>query len=177
MEIDPKIVIDISLFALLIVTAVAVAITRNLMTATIMLGIYSLLMALMYLVLDAPDVAITEAAIGAGISTVLFLAVLLLTGEEEKPSKHLVFPLVVIFLTGSALIYATLGMPAFGDLNMVTNSHVASHYLEKSYGEIGIPNVVTSVLASYRGFDTLGEVFVVFTAGISILMIMGVRKR
>ena len=103
----------------------------------------------------------------------LLLAALLLTGEEEKPSLTAGSPLLVITVTGVALLYATLGMPDFGDPYAVTNQHVASYYLTASGEEIGIPNVVTSVLASYRGFDTLGEVFVVFTAAISVLLLLG----
>ena len=45
-------------------------------------------------------------------------------------------------------------------------------YLERSIADTGVPNVVTSVLASYRGFDTLGEVVVVFTAGIGVLLLL-----
>ena len=45
-------------------------------------------------------------------------------------------------------------------------------YLARSVAETGIPNVVTSVLASYRGFDTLGETTVIFTAGIAVLMLL-----
>jgi multicomponent Na+:H+ antiporter subunit B len=51
--------------------------------------------------------------------------------------------------------------------------HVAPHYIEESYAEIGVPNLVTSVLASYRSFDTLGEVTVVFTALIAVLLLLG----
>ncbi|MCB2081608.1 MAG: DUF4040 domain-containing protein [Rickettsiales bacterium] len=170
---DAYTLINIVLLCFLIITAVAVAVIRNLLTATILLSVYSLLMAAMYLVLGAPDVAITEAAIGAGISTILLLAALLLTGEKEKASETPGSPLFVIAFTGIALIYATLGMPSFGDPSAVTNQHVAPYYLHASGEEIGIPNVVTSILASYRGFDTLGETFVVFTAAISVLLLIG----
>jgi len=170
---DTIIVMDIALLALLLITAVAVVLQRDLLVAVILLSIYSLLMAAMYLVLGAPDVAITEAAIGAGISTVLFLAALLLTGREEKRRPFTVVPFMVIVLTGVALIYATLGMPDFGDPAAPANHLTAPYYLQMTSEEMGIPNVVTSILASYRGFDTLGETFVVFTAAISILLLLG----
>jgi len=174
---EPYTAINIAVLTFLVLTSISVALVKNLLTATIMLSIYSLMMAVMYLVLGAPDVAITEAAIGAGISTLLFLAVLLLTGAEEKPSTHPIIPLVVIVITAAALVYATAGMPVFGDAAAITNKHVASYYLENSSEQIGIPNVVTSVLASYRGYDTMGETFVVFTAGISILLLIGGKKQ
>ncbi len=178
-----SILADVILLLLLVIVAIAIIMARNLMTATILLTLFSLLMASTYLILGAPDVAITEAAIGAGISTILLLAALLITGEKEKPPKHPLLPLIVVTVTGGVLIYATLGLPALGEHDSVTNSHLAPYYLEKSGGtdgsggEIGIPNVVTSILASYRGFDTLGEVFVVFTAAISLLLLLGDRKK
>ena len=169
--------LNIALMLFLVVTAITIAVTRNLLAVSIMLGIFSLLMALMYLTLGAPDVAITEAAIGAGISTILVIASLLLTGAEEGESHHNRFiSLGIILFTGAALIYATTGMPVFGDPNAITNNHLIPHYLETSGDEMGIPNIVTSILASYRGFDTLGETFVVFTAAMSILLLIGGKR-
>lgn len=170
-------IINITLLTLLIITAIAVVTTRNLLTSTIILAIYSLIMASMYLVLEAPDVAMTEASVGAGVTTILMLAALMLTDYKEKKFERPILPLVVIGLTAIALIYATLGMPAFGDPKAPANLHVAPHYINESIKEIGIPNIVTSVLASYRGYDTLGEVFVIFTAGISVLMLLGGSRR
>ena len=54
--------------------------------------------------------------------------------------------------------------------------HVAPRYIEESPKEIGIPNMVTAVLASYRGYDTLGETTVIFTAGIAVLALLGMRR-
>lgn len=165
--------INIILLTLLIITAIGIVATRNLLTATITMGIFSLLMAAMYLVLGAPDVAITEAAIGAGISTILFLAVLLLTGEKEASCKRNIIPLGAVIFTGAVLIFATLNLPSFGSDTSPAYTHLAPYFIHKSYGDIGIPNTVTSILASYRGFDTMGEVFVIFTAGIACLMLLG----
>jgi multicomponent Na+:H+ antiporter subunit B len=177
MTLSSDVLIDISLLGLLCITGIAVVRCRNLLTATILLGIFSLLMASMYLALSAPDVAITEAAVGAGISTILLLLVLTITGKEEKtPQGNPILPFLVVLATGAGLIYATKGMPSIGDANAPANQHVASHYINESYHEIGIPNMVTSVLASYRGFDTLGETFVIFTAAISVLLLIGQRK-
>jgi multicomponent Na+:H+ antiporter subunit B len=142
-------------------------------------GIYSLLSASLFVVLDAVDVAFTEAAVGAGISTVLMLGTLALTGRSERRPRHTaLLPIVVVVLTGSALVYGTLDMPRYGDPNAPIHRHVAPHYLEDSEAEIGVPNVVTSVLASYRGYDTLGEVTVIFTAGIGVLALLssGLRR-
>ena len=72
-------------------------------------------------------------------------------------------------------------MPLVGDPQAPANQHVVPRYLYESGTEIGIPNVVTSVLASYRGYDTLGETVVIFTAGIAVLLLLrgghGVRRK
>ncbi len=147
--------------------------------AVVMLGgIYSLMAASMFVVLDAVDVAFTEAAVGAGISTVLMLGALALVKSEEKvaPQKVL-FPLLTVLVTGAALIYGTLDMPHYGDPNAPINLHVAPTYLKDSLPQTLIPNVVTSVLASYRGYDTLGETTVILTAGVGVMMLLGGGRR
>ena len=174
------IILNVSLLAFLAITAVAIVRMTNLFAIIMLYGIFSFLSAALFVVMDAVDVAFTEAAVGAGISTVLMLATLALTkGQKEKHStSHRPWlPLAVVVITGAALVYGTLDIPAFGDPDAPAQTHVAPEYLERSIPETGIPNVVTSVLASYRGFDTLGEVVVVFTAGIAVLLLIGGRRR
>jgi len=164
---------------MLVVTAIAVVRVTSLFATAMFSGIFSLLSAMLFVVLDAVDVAFTEAAVGAGISTVLVLSTLALTTRHEKPStRSPVIPLFVVFVTGGALIYGTLDMPHFGSPDAPAQVHVAPEYLANSVEEIDIPNVVTSILASYRGYDTLGETAVVFAAGIGVLLLIsGLRGR
>lgn len=167
-------IISASLLAMLVICLIAITFSKNLLVSTVLLSIFSLLMALVYLTLSAPDVAITEAAVGAGISSILFLSTLLLVDEKEKESQSsLIMPSIIVVLTTIILFFITSSIPSFGDPLNVIHQHVAPYYLTVSQTEIGIPNVVTSILASYRGFDTLGEVFVIFTAAISILLLLG----
>jgi multicomponent Na+:H+ antiporter subunit B len=71
-----------------------------------------------------------------------------------------------------------MDMPNFGDLNSPANTHVAAYYIQNSATDIDVPNMVTGILASYRGFDTLGETAVVFTAGIGVLVLLsGLARR
>ena len=166
------------LLAFLAVTAVAIVRLRHLFAVAMLSGIYSLLMAGIFVILDAVDVAFAEAAVGAGITTVLILSTLALTTDREKIPVHTpLLPLVVVLATGAALIYATPEMPAFGDPEAPANRHVAPRYIEDSPHETGIPNIVTSVLASYRGYDTLGEVTVIFVAGVGVMLLLGGRRR
>ena len=170
--------IDIVLFTLLAATGLALLRVRNLFAVVMLAGIYSLLSAGLFTVMDAVDVAFTEAAVGAGISTVLFLGALALVGpRENRPGHTPLLPLVVVVVTGGALVYGTMDMPGFGHADNPVHHHVADHYLEESEHEIGIPNVVTSVLASYRGYDTMGETTVVFAAAVGVLLLLTGARR
>ena len=173
-----EILIDVWLLGLLALTAVAILRMRELFAAAMMSGMYSLLAAALFVSLDAVDVAFTEAAVGAGIATILMLATLALTTHEQKsmPARPWA-SLLVVAVTGAALVYGTVDMPHFADPLAPAHAHVAPRYLEESPAEIGIPNVVTAVLASYRGYDTLGEVVVIFTAGIGVLGLLGRGRR
>lgn len=165
--------VDLSLLLFLAIIAVVVVRLNNLFAVVILMGFYSLVCAALFTVLDAVDVAFTEAAVGAGISTVVMLATLLLTTSEARPQPVRLVPILVCLVTGGALVVATLDMPAYGDPSAPIHSHVAPRYIHRSGDEIGVPNIVTSVLGSYRGFDTMGEVAVVFTAGVGVLMLIG----
>jgi multicomponent Na+:H+ antiporter subunit B len=173
--------IDIVLLTLLAVVGIAIIRLRNLFAVVMLSGIYSLLMASTFVLLDAVDVAFTEAAVGAGISTVLLLGVLALTKSREKiPVTTSLLPLATVLVTGALLIYGTWDLPAFGDPNAPAHRHVAPEYLAEGEHETGATNIVTAVLASYRGYDTLGEVTVIFTAGIGVLLLLsgsGVLRR
>lgn len=147
--------------------------------AVMVYGIYSLLCATLFVVLDAVDVAFTEAAVGTGISTVLMLSAMSLTGAriEAIHRRKPVLALCAALGLGGALLWGMSDMPQFADATAPPNVHVAPYYLEESSEQIGIPNVVTSVLASYRGYDTLGEVVVIFTAGIGVISLLGRTAR
>jgi multicomponent Na+:H+ antiporter subunit B len=165
------------LLTLMGAAAIGMARQRNLFGVVLLSGIYSFLMATVMVVLDAVDVAMTEAAVGAGISTVLLFGAIHLTGgTESKPIHRPWLPLLVVAATGAMLVYGTLGLPAFSDPSAPIHQHVAPRYLTEGPVKTGVPNVVTAVLASYRGFDTLGETFVVFTAGIGVIALLGRRR-
>lgn len=168
-------VVTVVLFVLLAVTGIAVIRTRNLFGAVMLTGIYSLVSAGLFVVMDAVDVAFTEAAVGAGISTVLLLGTLALVGHQERePSHRPILPLFVVLVTGGVLVYGTADIPPFGEALNPAHQHelVARHYLDRSYDESHIPNVVTTVLGSYRGYDTMGETAVVFTAMVGVLLLL-----
>ena len=187
-------VIDALLLGLLAATGIAIARSRDLLATAMLSGIFSLLGACWMLFLDAPDVAFTEAAVGAGISTVLVIATLCVLPRKEKPGSESPLALVVVLLTGGVLVYGTVDMPSYGDpASPAARSPITEAYLysaehpPEEHGEViahpedpelapyavGIPNTVTTVLASFRGYDTMGETAVIFTAGLGVVMILG----
>jgi multicomponent Na+:H+ antiporter subunit B len=160
---------------MMLVTVLVLARNRNLFAVVVLSGAYSFLMAT---VLVALDVAMTEAAVGAGISTVLLLGALHLCRSEEAKSTHVPWrALAMALVTGGVLVYGTWGLPPFADPQAPIHQHVAPRYLNEGLKETGIPNIVTAVLASYRGYDTLGETTVVFTAGIGVIALLRRRRR
>jgi multicomponent Na+:H+ antiporter subunit B len=160
-----------------IVTAAATALLRDVLAAIIVFGAYSLGMALLYTLLLAPDVGLTEAVIGAGVTTILLL---LTIAKTVRPSGERTIERLdprALVACGALLVAFGLALPdlpAVGDPNAPIISHeaVTGHYLTESYAETGVENTVTAVLAAYRGFDTFGEATVVFAAGVAVLVVL-----
>jgi multicomponent Na+:H+ antiporter subunit B len=160
------------------VTVVVIARSRNLFGVIVLGGIYSFLMATVLVAMDAVDVAMTEASVGAGISTVLLLGALYLCkSEEARPIRKPWLPLAVSVSVGGALMYGTYMLPEFSDPQAAIHQHVVPRYLNEMKTEVDLPNVVTVVLASYRGYDTMGETTVVFTAGAGVVALLRRRRR
>jgi len=172
-------IIDLIILTMLVVCAIGAVRMKDLLSSIILLTVYSLLMAVIWVRLNAVDVAFTEAAVGAGITTVLLIAALSRThrGEPMSAAKSSdrfspTLSLVVVLVTGAVLMWGTIDMPHFGDPNAPANLHVAPYYIENSYKETAVHNFVTAVLAAYRGYDTLGEVTVIFTAGMGVILLL-----
>ncbi len=175
--------IDILLLLIIVACAIAAVSIKDLLSAIMILGVYSFIMATIFTRLNAVDVAFTEASVGAGITSVLMIAALSRTNryeylytkfERRKPSALFlkVLSLFIVIITGAVLVYGTLDMPEFGDPDAPANKHVSPRYIEESHHETGVNNFVTAVLASYRGYDTLGETTVIFTAGVSVILLL-----
>ena len=171
-------IINMALLTMLAVVTVAITRQRSLFGVVVLASIYSLLMATVLVVLDAVDVAMTEASVGAGISTVLLLAALhLIKTLELRPAKTSILPLLASLATGAVVIWGALALPPFGAADSPIHRHVVPRYVERSLEETKVPNLVSSILADYRGYDTLGETTVIFAAGIGVLALLGGPRR
>jgi len=158
-----------------VLIAIAAIRLTDLFAVVMLFGVYSLLTAALFMNLDAVDVAFTEAAVGAGVTTVLLLSGLRLTKRwESRPQRSPILPLLVVGITGAALLYAIMDAPLMGDPSAPVHQHVSPRYIEQGPIEVGMPNMVTAVLASYRGYDTFGETVVIFTAGLAVMLLLGI---
>ena len=164
--------LEATLLLLLLIITIFIVFTRDLVVSAILMCAFSSLIALVYLIMNAPDVAVTEASVGAGLSTVFtFAALSLIKNHETKSSHNLVTFFLMLFLT-MCLSYFMYELPNFSDHEAPIHQHVAPYYMENTEKVIGIPNVVTAILASFRGYDTFGETVVVFTAALCITLIL-----
>ena len=169
--------VGFTLVAFVILAAVTTALFRDVLSAIVVFGAYSLGMAVLYTLLLAPDVAMTEAAIGAGVTTVLLLLAVAKTtrGDISRTFERIHWPAAIAcsaFLLALAMILPSI--PAVGDPEAAawSNEAVTGYYISNTWADTGVQNAVTAVLAAYRGFDTFGEAVVVFVAGISVLLVL-----
>ncbi|ADJ15774.1 DUF4040 domain-containing protein [Halalkalicoccus jeotgali] len=167
-----------TLLVFVLVTALATALFRDVLSAIIVFAAYSLGMALVYTYLLAPDVALTEAAIGAGVTTILLL---LTIAKTVRPPTDALFESIhvpgAITMGAFALVLGAAVLPAMPAIGaesapVWSNPEVTQYYLENTYAETGVQNTVAAVLAAYRGFDTFGEAVVVFGAAVAVLLVL-----
>ena len=182
------------LLSLLLVMAVSISITSHLTSAIVIFAAYSVVKSVIWILLTAPDLAITEAAVSAGITGVLFFIVLkqiLVVRDEHREQdeckiqrrlkedkgasfRHFYNTMSVIIglgLTG-VLLYTVSVLPPFGDPSNPTNNEVPRKFIEDGIQDTGALNVVASMLFEYRAFDTLGEAAVLIAAVGAVLILL-----
>jgi multicomponent Na+:H+ antiporter subunit B len=156
--------------------AFATALLRDVLGSIIAFSAYSLGVAIIWVFLRAPDVGLTEAAVGAGVMTVLLLATIAKTTRpaDDRTIERIDLRAAVVGIALVAVLSTTLvALPPVGaaDSAVVTDD-VTRYYLDNAYDETQVQNAVTAVLAAYRGFDTLGEATVVYAAGVGLLVVL-----
>jgi len=168
--------LDAVLLTFVLACAVATALIRDVLGSTIAFSAYSLGIAVIWVLLRAPDVGLTEAAVGAGVMTVLFLLTIAKTVRlsHDRAFERVDLRALGVSVALVAVLSTTLGaLPAVGAADSaVATAEVTDYYLANAYTETEVKNVVTAVLAAYRGFDTLGEAVVVYSAGVGLLLVL-----
>jgi len=87
-----------------------------------------------------------------------------------------IWPIILLVLLGFFLMLGTKDLPDFGDPAAPAHQHVSPYYVENTEKDFAMREMVTAILAGYRGYDTLGETTVIFTAGLIVVMLMEERK-
>jgi multicomponent Na+:H+ antiporter subunit B len=170
--------LEASLFVFVLITAVLTALFRDVLASIVVFAAYSLGLAVLYTFYRAPDVGLTEAAIGAGVTTVFLLLTIAKTTRPATDARFEAINWPAVGVCGLFVLVVGVTLPAFpavGDPTspILANADVTGYYLANAYDETGAENAVTAVLAAYRGFDTFGEAIVVFAAGVASLLVLG----
>jgi multicomponent Na+:H+ antiporter subunit B len=182
------------LLIFLVICALCVSFSKKLLVSVVIFMSYSLVMSMLWILLESPDLAITEAAVGAGVTSVLFFITLKRisaigrehANEQDKITKEINTRLAVKLFDSyykiaaivlgiaiiTALVITVSNLPAFGDASNPYNNEVSMRYLEKGLEETGAVNAVTGMILDYRAFDTFGESCVLFIAAACVLILL-----
>ena len=182
------------LLIFLVLCAVFVTFSKNLLVSVLIFMSYSLVMSIIWVLLESPDLAITEAAVGAGVTSVLFFITLKRISaigrahadEQDTTTKEIntrravrlfdrnykIAAIVMGIVIIVALVLTVSNLPAFGDPSNPYNNEVSMRYLEKALEETGAVNAVTGMILDYRAFDTFGESCVLFIAAACVLILL-----
>lgn len=184
-------VFELLLMAILIITAIAVAFTKRNLTAIIIFTTYSLVMSILWILIKSPDLAITEAAVGTGITSLLFYITLRDVGElvsttkvkkrkkSKKTESNLAYNFFsILFTLGivSILLYTINFLPEQGGFNVPALNEVFDRYVSSGVEETGAINIVAAVILDYRAFDTFGEATMLFTATMGVVSLLRKKK-
>ncbi len=187
------------LLVFLVICAISVSLTKRLLTSIIIFMSYSGVMSIIWLMLESPDLAITEAAVGAGVSSILFFVTLKKIhaveneADVKKPQdilemeKHIEMKVykkaykAAAFIICISLIIILLAvvaaLPRFGSAENPASNEVVDRYIEAGLQETGAVNVVAGMILDYRAFDTFGESCVLFIAATCVMVLLRVDNK
>lgn len=180
--------LELGLVAFVIIGALFAATVRDLVGAIVTFAGLTLGVAVIWVLLAAPDVALIEAAVGAGVTSVLFMIALVKTSgsRSEDDNATGIFRSVnlpALLVVGGLAIplgYAFLSLEPVGSATAPAVSTTFAdgsqtpygYYIEETLPESGFPNAVVAVLVVYRGLDTFGELIVAFSAAVAVLIVL-----
>ena len=169
------------LILLTVIAAIITLVTSNLLYAVISLGAVGFLLAIAFLFLAAPDIAIVQ----IGVEVVTLVILIRATLGRDTQMEHV--PRPVVGAAFAAAFVAVIGIfamqvfnefPAFGSpvMERFTDAPAAT-YVQDGLAQTGAPNLVTAVLLDFRAWDTLGEATVLFCAALGTVAILRRRAR
>ncbi len=169
------------LLAVMLAAAVVASETRNLLAAAVALGLVGFSVAIMFILVQAPDLAIVQIVVET-LTVVFFTAVILRTTEIDTTVtsglKMETAMFVAAFLAfGGLFLSLIIGvlqeLPKFGEPLM----RVAQDYIQLGLERTGAANIVSAIILDFRGYDTLGEATVLFTAVVGVLTVLRLAER
>lgn len=181
---------EIFLLIVLVATAIAVSLTKRTLTSIILFTTFSLVMSILWIIIKSPDLAITEAAVGAGITSLLFYVALRnideikvddkLKHKNNKTSNNsLSYKIFSGFFTIgiiSILLITVSFLPQQGSPHVPALNNVFTRYIGSGVKETGALNIVAAVILDYRAFDTFGEATMLFTATMAVVSLLRKKK-
>jgi multisubunit Na+/H+ antiporter MnhB subunit len=155
--------------------------TKDLLSAIIAIVPVGYFSGIIFLLLGAPDIAITQMVVEVLSLIILIRATIrrdLTTIEEERDFFGLITTFAFIFVFFIFGIEAMKNLPSFGTPSFTLNpSSPSNRYLLNGLKETGAANVVSAIILDYRGYDTLGEATILFTSILGALAILRVYAR
>jgi multicomponent Na+:H+ antiporter subunit B len=163
----------------ILLTCIRLIVSKNLVESILIMSVFSLFIGICYLFMDAPDVAMTETALGTCLSTCVLLNLVKIVGEDvgQTRKSKTIYAIILCTLFVGCLSWAAIDLPDFGSEDSPLQNHLTKYYIENTRTDIAIPSIVAAILASYRGYDTLGETVVILIAGLAVLVIVSGRKK
>ena len=161
----------IGLTVFVILGSLAALEMKSLLSAVIAIGVVGLGLSIVFLLLGAPDIAITQVVVEVIVVTVLIRAAARVPEETPalRASRARTFAGAGVALIAVGLLVAAFQtLPAFGSQRFAP----ALWYLENAPDLTGATNVVTAILLDFRAYDTLGEATVILTAVVGALAVL-----
>ncbi len=169
----------IVILILMIAGAIYALEARDLLSAIVSYGIVGFGLVICFLLLRAPDLAIVQIVVET-ITLIIMIAVIFNTTRDEikeriKKSAIIYYILGLIFTVGFIYFFAISikGLPEFGK----HFTRMATEYIKSGVSRTGSINLVTGVVLDFRGYDTLGEITILFTAVIGVLTVLRLKGR
>jgi multicomponent Na+:H+ antiporter subunit B len=157
------------------IVSISLIIIKDTLSVVVIFGLISILSTLFYVFNLAPDVAITEAAVGSAISTIFFIMTIAVQNKipNKKNNKIVIIMIAILcFILFLILVYLTIKLQKYGNSNNIIHGTISQYYIANTGKNFGIPNIVTAILGGYRGLDTLFETTVIFAAAMGARSIL-----
>ncbi|MBU0951647.1 MAG: DUF4040 domain-containing protein [Elusimicrobia bacterium] len=162
--------IQIQVLLVFMIIAAAIAIgTSDLLGAVVSIGAVGLGLAIVFLLLQSPDLAILQLVVEI-LSLVILIRAVGIKDTVNVRERRFIATSISVILMGLFLVFASLAIleiPKFGNPAM----KLSFLYLKDGFRQTGVPNIVSAIMLDYRSFDMLAQIVIAFTAAIGVVVI------